>query len=290
MQGTIFAIEEFAVYDGPGIRVNVLFKGCPLRCRWCHNPEGFKKAPQVIRNQNGCIDCGACRRFCVSEDASSEEGCNLCGRCIIHCPKNMIRICGEIWEAEDLSSKLMEYRSYFESSGGGVTFSGGEVLAQPEFLLELLRKTQSLHRIIETSGYSATDNFEAVLENVDFVYFDIKMMDREKHKSFTGVDNDLILQNAKVLMASSVPFMVRVPFIHGVNTDEDNLVRLVDFLNDAKSNFQGIELLNYNELAGAKYHMMGAIYQEKFKQATKEEIERGKNILSNLGVLVRTVN
>ena len=290
MQGVIFAIEEFAVYDGPGIRVNVLFKGCPMQCRWCHNPEGFKKALQVIRNLNGCTGCGACRRFCGNPIYGNEEYCSLCERCIINCPHNLIRICGEIWEADDLSSKLMEYRPYFESSGGGVTFSGGEVLTQPEFLLEMLRKTKSLHRIIETSGYGVADDFKAVLEIVDFVYYDIKIMNRDKHIYYTGVDNDLILQNAKALMDSSVPFVVRVPFIHEVNTDEENLIHLAEFLFDTKSNFQGIELLNYNELAGAKYHMMGATYQEIFSQASKEEIERGKNILSNLGVLVRSTS
>lgn len=287
MQGTIFAIEEFAVYDGPGVRVNVLFKGCPLRCGWCHNPEGLKEAPQKVYNRNACLDCGVCHRLCPNKVHVNNEGCDLCGTCIIHCPQNVIRISGEVWEAKELAKKLLGYGPLLESFGGGVTFSGGEVLAQAEFLLELLEETKELHRVIETSGYGSSAMFKKVLEQVEFVYFDFKVMDREKHIKYTGTDNDLILKNAEILKASSVPFSVRVPFIHEVNADKENLVCLAEFLSDAKDNFQGIELLQYNELAGAKYHMIGEVYEEKFSRPSPKELERAERILGKSLVLVR---
>ncbi|MBO5253085.1 MAG: glycyl-radical enzyme activating protein [Clostridia bacterium] len=279
MKGLIFSIEEFALYDGPGIRVNVFFKGCPLRCRWCHNPEGLSPEKQIVRSPNGCIGCGACRDVC-----ESPESCVLCRKCIITCPRGLIRVCGEEWDSEALAKHILKFSPIL--SNGGVTFSGGEVLMQADFLSELLDRTASLHRAIETSGFGSTEAFERVLSKTDLVYFDLKVMDGEKHKLYTGVDNAVILKHAKMLMHSGVPYVFRVPFIKDVNTDEENLQRLKAFLSEAPTP-PTVEFLLYNKMAGAKYPLAGMAYTEHFEQPDEADIERAKRILRAFNISFR---
>ena len=270
MKGTIFSIEEFAVHDGDGVRINVFFKGCPLRCRWCHNPEGWDPKPRIVKNPNGCLKCGICAGVCTHR----ETGCVLCRECMYNCPRDLIRISGQEWEAEDLAKKLLSYEHLLKSCNGGLTFSGGEVLMQSEFLCELLEKTSSLNRVIETSGYGKPEEFNKVLKLVDFVFYDLKIMDSEKHKIYTGASNELILKNAESLMVSGVPFTVRIPVIEGVNSDEDNIRATCEFIKSAK-NLKGIELLPYNEMAGAKYALAGYEYQySDFKKPKEEQFEK----------------
>ena len=258
MKGLIFSIEEFAVFDGDGIRVNVFFKGCPLRCRWCHNPEGWEKKIQIVKNPNGCLNCGICKKIC-----SSPDNCVLCSNCIINCPRGLIRESGMWISADELSKKLLKFQNILKVSGGGLTFSGGEVLMQADFLCEVLDKVSSMHRVIETSGYGDNDKFKEVLKRVDFVYYDLKIMDSEKHKKYTGVSNELILKNADSLFKSKVPCVIRVPFIHGVNTDLQNITALCEFIKNA-SNVEKTEFLCYNKMAGAKYKMLSLEYNEEF--------------------------
>lgn len=272
MRGLIFAIEEFAVFDGSGIRVNVFFKGCPLRCRWCHNPEGWEHSVQIVKNPNGCEKCGICEKVCPSP-----QKCALCKSCIINCPKGLIRESGYWIEAEELARKLLRYAPILEKSGGGLTFSGGEVLMQADFCREMLQKTAPMHRIIETSGYGNSDKWRQILENVDFVYYDLKIMDSARHKEYTGVGNEKILENARMLFESKVPCVIRVPFIHGVNTDEENLAALCEFVSGAE-NVEKIEFLEYNELAGAKYGLVGKTYDYNFQKPDSEDIARTEKI------------
>ncbi|MCI9436959.1 MAG: glycyl-radical enzyme activating protein [Lachnospiraceae bacterium] len=281
MKGTIFSIEEFAVFDGEGIRVNVFFKGCPLRCRWCHNPEGLKGKKQIVHSPNGCQHCGRCRRVCPSP-----EHCIACGACILECPKRLIRFSGEEWEAHDLARRILKLSPVLKASGGGVTFSGGEVLMQPDFLCALLEETAQLNRAVETSGYGKEEDFVRMLERVDFVFFDLKVMDRERHRHYTGVCNDLILENARRLMGSGVRHTFRVPFIHGVNTDRENLVRLRDFVREEEGR-PGVEFLPYNKMAGAKYKMLGMAYDYDFRQPTKEDCALAGEILEGCDVRFR---
>ena len=272
MKGLIFSIEEFAVFDGRGIRVNVFFKGCPLRCRWCHNPEGWEHKVQIVKNPNGCVDCGICEKVCPSPDR-----CILCKKCIINCPKGLIRTSGAWMESDELAKRLLKYEPVLRASGGGLTFSGGEVLMQADFLIEVLKKTSKMNRVIETSGYGESEKWREVLKNTDYVYYDLKIMDAKKHKEYTGADNALILENAHILFKSGVPCIVRVPFIHGINTDEENLTALCGFVSGAE-NVEKIEFLGYNELAGAKYGLVGREYTYDFKKPTAEDIERTKQI------------
>ena len=283
MKGLIFAIEEFAVYDGPGIRVNVFFKGCPLRCAWCHNPEGLSPKPQILKSPNGCLACGACREVCTSPD-----NCVLCGKCLTACPRGLIRFGGEDWESEALASRILRLKPILQN-GGGVTFSGGEVLLQPDFLMEMLDKTAELHRAVETCGQGRTEDFTKMLERVELVYFDLKHMDSQLHKQFTGVSNEKILEHARTLMKSGVPYVFRVPFIHSVNTDEQNLKMLADFLSEANTPPQ-VEFLPYNAMTGAKYPLVGMSYAQSFTQPTAEDIELAKNILRGFPISFRKSN
>ena len=281
MKGTIFSIEEFAVFDGDGIRVNVFFKGCPLRCQWCHNPEGFRIEKQIVHSPNGCRNCGRCRQVCPSPDH-----CIACGACILECPQRLIRFNGEEWEAGELARRILKLSPILKASGGGVTFSGGEVLMQPDFLCALLEETRELNRAVETSGYGRGEDFERMLERVDFVFFDLKVMDAERHRKYTGVDNDLILQNARRLMRSGIRHTFRVPFIHGVNTDRENLTSLRDFLRE-EAGTPCVEFLPYNKMAGAKYKMLGMTYAYDFSQPTEEDCGLAREILEGCQVRFR---
>ncbi len=278
MKGRIFSIEEFAVYDGEGIRVNVFFKGCPLRCQWCHNPEGWSSDFQIVKNPNLCVDCGACKAQCLSPD-----NCNQCGKCIIICPRGARRESGRWYEAKELASKLKRYQKILEQSGGGLTFSGGEVLMQPDFLLELLQECAFSHRTLETSGFGDPQKWKRILKEADFVFYDLKIMDSQKHKVYTGVPNEIILQNALSLMGSGVPFTVRAPFIHGVNTDAQNLQALAKFLQGAE-NLKQVELLAYNKLAGAKYKLLEQEYLYEFEQPSEEDYALAAQIFSQYGI------
>lgn len=255
--GVIFDIKEFAVYDGPGPRQTVFLKGCPLRCCWCHNPEGLQMAPNLMVSANGCTDCGACRAACC------HEPCIACGACVPVCPLRLRSIAGERISSGELVRRLRQNSGYYASYGGGVTFSGGEPLMQPAFLAETLDQLKDLHRAIETSGYAQPDTFADIISRLELVIFDIKLVDREQHQRYTGVDNHLILQNAQTLCAGEIPFIIRIPLIPGVSDTEENYHATAKLLQGAKA-LQQVELLPYHKTAGAKYRMAGRTYRPLF--------------------------
>ena len=261
MLGTVFDIKEFSVYDGPGVRATVFLKGCPLRCGWCHNPEGLGKSPQIMVS-SGCGNCGKCR---VDGCAFLSNGeCNGCGACVSLCPQGLRKISGTTYTVEELTKRLLTYAPFF-GSDGGVTFSGGEPTFQPDFLCEALDVLgrSGIHRAVQTCGYCSESVWKRVLERVDFVLFDIKHTDAERHKQYTGVDNAPILTNLRHLIASGIPFIARVPLIAGVNDDAVNLAKTAELLADAP-NLQRVELLPYNGAAGAKYKMVGLPFEHNF--------------------------
>lgn len=267
-RGIIFDIEEFAVYDGPGIRQTVFLKGCPLRCNWCHNPEGLLPCRQLMVSRSGCISCGACKAVCKNET------CVSCGECIDVCPLNLRRFAGTEMTSEELVGKLRKQSDYYSRYGGGVTFSGGEPMLQAPFLLEVLNAIPDMHRAIETSGYAEPEVFQSVMEKVDYIFMDLKIMDPVKHREYTGVDNARILKNTRYLCGQDKPFVIRIPLIPGVNDDVENYTRTAEFLRDAKT-LERVELMPYNKAAGAKYTMVGKVFHPRFDPTAAVNIRTG---------------
>ena len=253
MNGLIFDIKEFSIKDGAGIRTTVFFKGCPLRCAWCHNPEGLSSTPELYEQTAGCLGCGLCRAPCLHED------CKPFGRCLHICPKNLVRLVGRSYDVDTLAEKLLSQKPFFDAMGGGVTFSGGEPLLQADFCVALLEKLKGkIHTAIETSGYAPQADFERVIRLCDFVIMDIKLMDDGAHRQWTGVSNEKILSNAKLLMESGVPHLFRTPLIPGITDTEENMCAISQFIGE-----EPIELLPYNNLAPAKYAAVGRTFTEE---------------------------
>ena len=244
MTGLIFSIEEFAINDGPGIRTTVFLKGCPLRCAWCHNPEGWKAAPETM------------------EKRGRKE------------------VCGYTIEAEELAKRLRRDADIFCDSGGGVTFTGGEPLQQWQFLCEVMDLLPGIDKAVETSGYSSEEAFNEVLSRADMVLFDIKIVDPSLHKRCTGVDNEPILKNLELLKSSSASFVVRIPLIPGINDSEENMLATLDLVKGAPG-LKRVELLRYNTLAGAKYPMLGLTYNPPFDGTRPPKIH---DVFSSKGI------
>ena len=262
--GKLFSIEEMSTFDGPGLRMTVFLKGCPLRCMWCHNPEGQSFESQYIRSENGCLHCEACLQA---------GGGRLTEKSVQSCPRNLVRLCGEDLSPEELLRKLESKFWMLNAAGGGVTFSGGEPLSQPDFLLECLELLAGkTHRAVQTSGFAPADTFRRVLAQCDYVLYDLKLMDPEKHKQYTGVDNSRILENYSILAASGKPFITRIPLIPGVNDTRENLSRTAAFMQAL--GVGKLELLPYNRAAGAKYKMLGRQYETDFDPTAMPQIHK----------------
>ena len=257
-KGIIFDIKQMAVFDGPGLRTTVFMKGCPLRCRWCHNPEGLSTRPQLMVSDNGCLHCGRCKEVCPSP-----ENCRACGACIRVCPLHLRRIAGTAWTAQDLARHLQKDAVILRMNRGGITFSGGEPTMQGEFLLEVLSLLPDMHKAIETCGFCAPDLFAKILEQLDYVLMDIKLADPVLHKKWTGQSNELILQNLELVKASQKPFTIRIPLIPGVSDTPDNLSATADLLAGCSA-LEKVELLPYHKTAGAKYTMVGRAFDPGF--------------------------
>ncbi|MCI8525099.1 MAG: glycyl-radical enzyme activating protein [Oscillospiraceae bacterium] len=245
MTGTIFDIKEFSVHDGPGPRVTVFFKGCPLRCQWCHNPEGLLPAPQLLWKRTLCTGCGACRVPCGHLE------CQPLGRCCHRCIHGALSLSGRTWELDALAARLLGYGGMLRSMGGGVTLSGGEPLYQWEFAAALLERLRGVHRAIQTSGFAEADAFRAVLAETDYVMMDVKLADPAQHRRYTGVDNAQILRNLRILQESGTPHLLRTPLIPGITDTEENLRAVAALAGESP-----VELLEYNRFAPAKYGLL----------------------------------
>lgn len=280
MTGIIFDIKEFAVYDGPGIRTTVFLKGCPLRCQWCHNPEGLSVRPQLMVSRAACVHCGACEAVCEN------EVCISCGKCIPHCRLGLRKIAGQEWDAGPLAKKLLRSRRLMEESGGGVTFSGGEPLMQWDFVEEVISHLNGLHTAVETSGYAPDEVFTRMMNTVDFIMMDLKLTDPAMHRHFCGVDNAPILRHADMLCAGDTPFVIRVPLIPGVNDTEEHLTAVAERIKGAKSLVR-VELLPYHKTAGAKYGMAGLEYRPEFD--TERAVRVWPEIFEKRGITAITL-
>lgn len=245
MIGRIFDIKEFGVHDGPGLVTTVFFKGCPLRCVWCHNPEGQSIGKELMFKKNLCKDCGLCMKGCSHED------CKPFDRCVHICPNNCLSIAGKDYEAKELAEKILRNRKVLS----GVTFSGGEPLMQGEFLLEVMSYLDGIDINIETCGYCDNELFERVVSKASLIYFDMKLADDDMHRKYTGVSNKLILDNLNTLKQINVPCIIRTPLIEGITDTKENLDAIKELIGDMRH-----ELLPYNRMAGAKYGMLDRTY------------------------------
>ena len=257
-EGIVFEVREFCLHDGPGIRTTVFFKGCPLRCVWCHNPEGLAREPQLLVNLANCTHCGACRKVCRHPDH-----CTACGACVAVCAQGCRRLCGRRISAEALATELRKNESFFETYQGGITFSGGEPMAQIDFLEELAARLRPIHLALETSGFAPLKNYRRAIQSVDWIFQDLKHPDPVEHKRYTGVDLQPILENLAWLKASGRPFVARIPLIPGVNDAPATLARFAELL-QGPSGLTGVELLPYHLTAGAKYSLLGQTYNPPF--------------------------
>ncbi|MBR2020634.1 MAG: glycyl-radical enzyme activating protein [Clostridia bacterium] len=281
-KGIVFSIEEFSVYDGPGIRTTVFLKGCPLHCMWCHSPEGQSFAPEMIRSPNGCLHCDACIK----------KGIELTGQPQIVkesaavCPRNLIRQAGDEYSVEELVVKLKKNAAILNASGGGVTFSGGEPLRQPRFLNACLKALDGvMHRAIQTSGFSSPRIFSEIMKNSDYFLFDLKLMDPNKHLYYCGQSNAVILENYRILAASGKEFITRIPVIPTVNDTEENLTATAAFMKE--NQVKKVELLPYHKLTGSKYAMTGRKYAPEFDETIPPQLH--PEIFENYGIEVNVL-
>lgn len=296
LQGQIFSIDRFVAEDGPGIRTTVFFKGCPLRCIWCHSPQAIAAQPQLAFNNNRCIGCGACVKACsrnaqiisTSERRVLWEKCDNCGKCAEQCPSKALEIVGEWLTVEQIMNILERDIVYYKNSGGGVTFSGGEPMAQPHFLASCLEKCKDrgIHTALDTCGLAKWSFFRDVLPYVDLLLYDIKHMNAAKHKLYTGVDNKLILDNLVRISQRGKPIWVRFPLIPGYNDSEKNLQQVAEFVKPLMA-VEKVSLLPYNKASGVKYQFIGDKYRlERLIPHTREKVERFVEIFTHHGLKV----
>jgi pyruvate formate lyase activating enzyme len=267
VEGVVFDLKRFAVHDGPGVRTVVFLKGCPLACAWCHNPESIDPRPELALYPRRCIGCGACVEACPHDvhsfalDGTHElarERCEACGRCAEACYAEALTLVGKRMTVGSVLDVLLEDCSFYETSNGGVTLSGGEPFAQPAFTRALLRACRGagMHTAVDTSGYAPWPVLESALPFVDLVLFDIKHLDAGTHRSWTGRDNGLILANLRRIADDGKPIEIRVPIVPGVNTDDAHLEAIAN-LAVGLGSLVGVRLLGYHGLAGSKYASIG---------------------------------
>ncbi|MFC1948517.1 glycyl-radical enzyme activating protein [Chloroflexota bacterium] len=290
----IIDITRMTVHNGPGIRTLILFKGCPLRCAWCSTPESQRESPEIAFYPDRCIRCDECLAVCPRNAITVREAtvavdrelCDNCGRCTFVCYAEALKLLGREYTVEELVSEVIKDDVVYRNSGGGVTVSGGEPFQKPDFLLELLQelKTNKISAGVDTCGFTSRKNIEAVLPYVDFFLWDIKHMNREKHIEYTGVSNELILDNARFVAGENIPLFLRLPVIPGYNDSEDNLLDLCDFAKTLTS-LEEIDLLPLHHLGKARYAALDREYPIDGIPLIEEEIlDEMKRLVESTGL------
>ena len=295
--GFVFDIKKYAIHDGPGIRTTVFFKGCPLYCKWCQNPESWKKHPELGFRTGRCIRCCQCVETCTNKAITSVEDqpvtnvniCNLCGECVDACMAGAREIIGRQTTVSEVMAEVEKDVIFYDQSGGGVTFSGGEPLMQPEFLLALLNQcqVQQIHTAVDTSCYAEPEIVQSISKKTDLFLCDLKHMDSKKHERFTGVGNNLILDNIKRLSEADKEIIIRIPVIPGFNDDQANIEATGKYAASLPC-LSGIDILPYHRGGMEKSSRLSA--DTKLMQAETPDEEKMNSIakvLDNLGLEVK---
>lgn len=268
-KAVIFDIERNSYVDGPGIRTTVFFKGCNLKCAWCHNPESQSFKPQMMFYTSKCTGCGKCKSVCPN----GMKNCSLCGKCELYCPTDARKICGREYTVDEVLREVAKDKAFYDNSGGGVTFSGGECMLQVDFLAETLEKCKQngISTAVDTAGCVPFESFEKVLPYTDLFLYDIKCIDSARHREYTGVGNDLILENLEKLLSHGAEVIVRIPVIPGVNDSADDMLKTKKTL-DGFGGVKRVELLPYHAMGENKYRALG-VEPKTFLAPDKSEIE-----------------
>ncbi len=297
-KGTIFDIKRYAIHDGPGIRTTIFLKGCSLRCQWCQNPEGQEAYPELIIRASRCaMECSECVSVCpqdaISKDGNSVEidkaKCDLCAKCEDVCVYEALEVVGREMTVEEVMEEIEKDKVFFDESGGGITFSGGEPLVQLDFLEALLNeiRKKGIHVTLDTSGYISFEDLDRISDKVDLFLYDLKIMDDKKHKKYTGVSNKLILENLGKLAERGESVAVRIPLISGINDDDKSIQMFVDYLQSLK-NIKQINLLSYHTGGSEKHkRLRKERLPRTFETPSEERIEEIKKILSDAGFSVK---
>lgn len=293
-KATVTSIKRFAVHDGPGIRTTVFLKGCPLHCLWCHNPEGISPKPQLAYHEHKCLHCGSCVAACPNHAHGMENGrhvfdrarCTACGACVEPCLGDALTLYGQEMSAQEVMKTVLEDRLFYETSGGGLTLSGGEPLVQAEFCAELLHlaKQEGIHTAVDTCGAVREDALALTLADTDLYLYDLKHPDPERHKALTGIDNARSLGNLRRLAAEGKPVEIRIPLIPTLNDAPETLRGMGEILSGMQ-NVTRVKVLPYHDYARSKYLSLGL--EDTMPHVAPPEddaLEKACDILRSFGV------
>jgi glycyl-radical enzyme activating protein len=298
-KGILFDISHFMTEDGPGIRTSVFLKGCPLRCKWCSNAYGLSPYRQLAIMKKKCTHCGRCINVCVHKAIRREQDgtvvtdfsrCTACGICAGVCLQDARTIVGREYSVEEVMTEILEDRDFYKRNSGGATFSGGEILMQADFVNQMLIRCRKggIHTAIETSGFGSAQKLLKLVQNTDFVFMDVKAMDSNLHRELTGVPNELILDNIRMVAEecarSGRDLVLRLPLIPGMNDGEENLKQTAEFVKHLPGEVE-LNILPYHNLGAGKYENIGQEYPlEDVEKISAEEMKRHKQILEASGI------
>lgn len=295
----IFDIRRYSVNDGPGIRTTIFFKGCTLNCAWCHNPESINTKPEKLFAENKCIACRLCMKTCTENAISftdhiistNRDRCIVCGKCAEVCPSRASEICGKTYQPDELFKIIEKDMPFFIQSGGGVTFSGGEPLIHADYIKDIISrcKQAGIHTTIDTAGNIKTETITGIARIADLFLFDLKSMNEEVHKKWTGSSNKLILHNLSVISATGARIIIRMPLIAGINDGNDGIHAAARYISEFPAMPEIIQLLPYHNIAGHKLNKLGKTDDfHGFMPPSESSIQRALGIFKQYGIAAET--